>query len=582
MDDLAEDRDDEEKDVSLAAWVKSVQERATTIDPRMQKNKRIQIAAGDSVRLHLYRPGHGVLIGMLLAAGLYGLHQASAINERVKNLYTQELVPLETVDDMKASFYRVRDRVGRHLMEPERQAVHEAKIREQLERLRRNEAKYRESRLSEEELRLLDAYAEAWKRYLELIDNEVLPLSRAGKVEEAEKVLYGPALQAFRAAREAINALADYQVRRAKRRFDNAQAAYAEMRSLTLFLIVAGLVVAGGLGWHLARSIRRPLLEVRQVLRRLDQGDLTGQVSYRSADELGQMANDLNNAIATQRELVAGILQTVEQIAAAGETMSAVTGRTRETVQGQQRETEQLATAMNEMTATVQEVARNIAQTAESAHEANRQTGEGSEVVQQAVARINELAEQIEASARKIESLEKHSETIGSVVEVIRGVAEQTNLLALNAAIEAARAGDQGRGFAVVADEVRTLAGRTQESTEEIQGMVEQLQAVAREAVEVMRQSQALSGSAVDYAARSGEALKAIAEAVGRITDMSGQIATAAEEQSAVAEEINRNVVRINDMASQTARGAEETARASEELAQMAGNLKGLVARFQV
>ncbi len=524
----------------------------------------------------------GVLIAMLLASGLYGLHQASAINERVRNLYTQELVPLETVDDMKASFYRVRDRVGRHLMEPERQAVHEARIREQLERLKRNEAKYRQSRLSDEERRLMDAYAAAWKRYLALIEGKVLPLSRAGKVEEAERVLYGPALQAFREAREAINELADYQVRRAKRRFDNAQAAYAEMRSLTVTLIVAGLLVAAALGWQLVRSIRRPLLEVRQVLGRLDQGDLTGMVSYRSEDELGQMANDLNNAIAAQRQLVSSILQTVEQVAAAGEEMSAVTGQTRKTVQDQQKETEQLATAMNEMTSTVQEVARNIAQTAESATEANRQTAEGSAVVREAVARIDALADQLGETAHKVEALEKHSETIGSVVEVIRGVAEQTNLLALNAAIEAARAGDQGRGFAVVADEVRTLAGRTQESTEEIRSMVERLQAGAREAVEVMVRSRELSEAVVGDAARSGKALEAIAEAVGRITDMSSQIATAAEEQSAVAEEINRNVVHINDMAQQTARGAEETARASEDLARMAADLKGLVSRFRV
>ncbi len=524
----------------------------------------------------------GLLLAMLLGSGLYGLNQARAINERVKNLYTQELVPLETVDDMKASFYRVRDRVGRHIDEPERQAVHEAKIREQLQRLARNEAKYRESRLSEEERRLMDAYADAWGRYIALVNGKILPLSREGRAEEAERILVGPALQLFREAREAINELADYQVRRAKRRFDNAQAAYAEMRNLTIFLLVAGLVVAGGLGWHLVRSIRLPLLEVRDVLSRLNQGDLTKEVEYRSEDELGQMANDLNNAISTQRQLICSILQTVDRVAASGEEMAAVTTQTRETVEAQQKETEQLATAMNEMTATVQEVARNIATTAESASEAHRQTQEGNAVVVQAVERIRELAGQLAETGRTITELERHSETIGSVVEVIRDVAEQTNLLALNAAIEAARAGDQGRGFAVVADEVRTLAGRTQESTEEIRAMVEKLQAGAREAVAAMQRSGELSDAAVEYAGRSGRALEVISDAVARINDMAGQIATAAEEQTAVAEEINRNVVQINEMGSQTAQGAEKTARASEELARMASDLKGMVGRFRV
>ena len=524
----------------------------------------------------------GLLLVMLLSLGLFGLQQGGAINQRVVNMYTQELVPLETVDDMKASLYRIRDRVGRYLSEPDRQGVHEGKIKEQIERLARNEAKYRESRLGETETRLMDAYKTAWAAYLDAINQKVLPLSRDGRTEAAEDVLYGSALEAFRKAREALNELADYQLERAKRRYDNAQGAYLEMRNLTIGIIAFGLLAAGFLGWWLVGSIRRPLFAVRDLLRKLNSGDLTHQVHYKSDDEFGQMANDLNNAVSTQRQMISHVLSTVEQLATAGEEMSAVTDQTTRTVNEQRSQTGQVATAMSEMTATVQEVAGNIAQTADSAREADTQTQEGAQVVQQAVEKINTLAQQIEYSAQTIAEEEQNSKAISAVLDVIRGITEQTNLLALNAAIEAARAGEQGRGFAVVADEVRILAGRTQQSTEEINEMIEKLQAGSRRAVEVMDQSREQSQFAVEYAARSGEALRTISDAVQKINQMSAQIASAAEEQRAVSEEINRNIVAINDMSSETASGAEETATASQELARMATELQDLVMQFKV
>ncbi len=524
----------------------------------------------------------GAMILMLLSMGIFGLYQADAINQRVTNLYTQELVPLETVDDMKASLYRVRDRVGRHLSEPNRQATHEEKIKEQLARLGRNEAKYRESRLGEEENRLINMYNSQWKTYLNLINSKVLTLSRDGRIEAAEDVLYGPAQKAFRSAREAVNELADYQIERAKRRHENAMKAYEEMVILTISIIITGGVLAVLAGWYLVRSMTRPIYMMRGVLEEMDRGDLTHQVEYQSDDEIGKMAITLNKSIATQRQMVSTVASTVEQVAAAGEEMSAITTQTSQTIEKQRSQTEQVATAMNEMTATVQEVASNITQTASAANKANEQTNEGNRVVKQTIDEINRLETQVEDSAKTINEVKQHSEAINSVLDVIKGIAEQTNLLALNAAIEAARAGEQGRGFAVVADEVRTLAGRTQESTEEINEMIEKLQNGSSRAVEVMARSLEQTKLAVDYASQSGEALQTIAQAVNEINEMSTQIASAAEEQSSVSEEINRNIVSINDMSNQTAEGASQTSIASEELARMASDLQGLVAQFKV
>jgi methyl-accepting chemotaxis protein len=237
---------------------------------------------------------------------------------------------------------------------------------------------------------------------------------------------------------------------------------------------------------------------------------------------------------------------------------------------------------MNEMSATVQEVARNAVEAAEAAKEADNTFHQGKQVIDRVIEAIGELANEVEKAANVIQQLEAESMNIGSVLDVIKSIAEQTNLLALNAAIEAARAGEQGRGFAVVADEVRTLAGRTQQSTQEIEEMISKLQSGANNAVKVMETGKDMTKVGVDQAAAAGEALLTINTAVERITGMNTQIASAAEEQSSVAEEINRSIVSINEVAEQSAAGAQQTAQASNDLARLADQLKALVGRFKV
>ncbi|WP_412547807.1 methyl-accepting chemotaxis protein [Pseudomonas sp. PDM14] len=245
-------------------------------------------------------------------------------------------------------------------------------------------------------------------------------------------------------------------------------------------------------------------------------------------------------------------------------------------------EIDQVATAVHEMTATAQDVARNATHAAEAANHADRSANDGKRIVQNTSNAIAVLATEIGRAVGVVQTLAKDSENINAILVAIRGIAEQTNLLALNAAIEAARAGEQGRGFAVVADEVRNLAQKTQQATEEIQSMIQQLQSGTREVVNVMEHSQTKTDDSVQQAAAAAEALEAITQAVSVINDMNTQIASAAEEQSAVAEDINRNVTNIGQVAAEVAGGADEASAASAELTKLAEQQRRLINQFRV
>ncbi|WP_414536348.1 methyl-accepting chemotaxis protein [Pseudomonas sp. CAM1A] len=280
--------------------------------------------------------------------------------------------------------------------------------------------------------------------------------------------------------------------------------------------------------------------------------------------------------------VVSGLQQGIEQLAGSAQALSAVTEQTNREVGNQKDETEQVATAMQQMTATVHDVARNAEQAAQAAQAADDKVESGQQVVRQSMQRIEQLALAAETASSGIDSLSAEIHTIGDVLEVIKSVAEQTNLLALNAAIEAARAGEQGRGFAVVADEVRALARRTRQSTEEIERLVASLRGNAQQSVLQIRGSTELVRLAVADTLQTESALGSIAAAVSLIQQMNQQIAAAAEQQSSVAEEISRSVTQIRGSADQAALAMEDNARSSVELAQLGSDLKGMVGHFRL
>ncbi len=355
-----------------------------------------------------------------------------------------------------------------------------------------------------------------------------------------------------------------------------------------MYIWFFGLCIVGGIACGVAIyglvhvMLLGRLKRISEIANAISQNDISHTCDIQSHDLIGEIVDAFNQMAANLRNMIGQITGVTSQLAAAAEETSTITDETSRGVHAQQSEIDSIASAMNEMTGTVQEVARNAADASSAAQTADSEAKSGALVATEAIGGIEALVHEVDSAAQVIRNLEKESENIGSVLDVIRGIAEQTNLLALNAAIEAARAGEQGRGFAVVADEVRTLASRTQQSTQEIQDMILRLQSGAGNAVKVMEGAQSKAQQSSDLVEKAAESLAMIAGSVSAINDMNTMIASAAEEQSAVAGEMQSNMNNIREVADRSADGAQQTAQASEELARLAAEQQTLMAKFKV
>ncbi len=353
---------------------------------------------------------------------------------------------------------------------------------------------------------------------------------------------------------------------------------------LTSIIVVGVMVIlAIILGSTFSLRLIRPLTKLDKTIQHIEnESDLTCDIPISSTYEFGHIAKMLNSMLNKFRDSMTKVSSSTTMLSNASQEMSLITKETSTGIEQQFNEIDQVATAINEMTATVQEVANNASQAATAAEAADEQAHHGRRVVESTINSIDTLAQQNKRIAEVITSLNTKSESIGAVMDVIKGIAEQTNLLALNAAIEAARAGEQGRGFAVVADEVRSLASRTQESAGEIENMISELQSEMKHAVTEMDNSKEHTQSSVDNAASAGEALTTIAQSIQEITEMNAAIASAADEQSAVTDEINQNIEKIRDISEGTTKGSERTTASSVELNQLANELQQLVMQFKI
>jgi methyl-accepting chemotaxis protein len=429
-----------------------------------------------------------------------------------------------------------------------------------------------------------EEYLNLFNQWKALSDQVVAQANNPDSLQAARSLSYGNAQKAFENLRNYIDVLQEKRLVHVDEFSQKIESdlEYINLKSIIIVLVALAVMLITAYGLPLI--VIRPMQEISHRIENIadGDGDLTIRLDDKRQDELGVLALQVNRFMNKLQVLIRNILQNADQVAASAESMMTVSARSQRAADHQSLAISMVVSAVNELTVAIQEVARNTSDTAQSTQDLARTTDEVQGGIHSAVEKVQQLSKRIEDSANVMLRLEDQAKEVTSVIDVIRGVAEQTNLLALNAAIEAARAGEQGRGFAVVADEVRSLASRTQQSTQDIQTILGQLQQGVQSAVAAMNASSNMTQDAVQSANKAGTSLSSIGSGVKSISDMTIQIATAAEEQSSVTAEIDKNLVQLNDLAVDTAKDATSTAEYCQNLNVLSLEMKQLLSRFKI
>ena len=522
-----------------------------------------------------------LVVGGLGMAGIIRLAAALSLT------FSSNLVSVGNVNETLSSLtahnrglYRLLDAQAGEVPEADRSRVRES-LATDLERAEKAFATYRATPSEADERTAGDKYEDMWRNYL-VGSQKVIELMDAGDRAQARTRLHALSLVEFKNAREYLRIMIDSNNRQIKEGAEGAQVLKASSTLMLLIGIVIAFLVAVALGILITRMITRPLAVAVESAQRIAGGDLTQSISTTREDEAGQLLNALADMQSGLKNTIQQIASASDQLASAAEELSAVTEESNRGLTRQNDEIQQAATAVNEMTAAVEEVARHAVSTSEASKAATEDAAHGRSQVDHTLIGISTMVEEITESTQTVTELAGHIREVSKVLDVIRSIAEQTNLLALNAAIEAARAGEQGRGFAVVADEVRALAHRTQASTIEIEDMISTVQSGANGAVAAMGKSLSLATNTQELAQSAGAALEKITDRVATINERNLVIASASEEQAQVAREVDCNLLNIQDLSTQTAAGANQTSASSQNLSRLAVSFNALVARFKI
>ncbi|WP_210641000.1 MULTISPECIES: methyl-accepting chemotaxis protein [unclassified Pseudomonas] len=524
------------------------------------------------------------LIAVLVALlGVFALGQMSSIRDSEVAVETQWLPSIRGGDEIREWMLRIRTISLRMALDqdPKNIPVYRGQMDTRDKELSEKIASYEKLVVTPEGKALYDQFKQTFAAYRTGIAQS-FTLAEQGRRDELIKLLLVDMKTVVDGSGKQLNDLAELFSKQVSIESQKSQEHYVNSRMIVSLFVVLAALATVALAMLLTRSIVKPLGEALGAAESVAKGDLTRAIETHGSDEVSRLLKALATMQQNLRETLQGISGSAAQLATAADELNAVTVDSTHSLQQQNNEIEQAATAVTEMTTAVEEVARNAVSTSDATRQSSESASIGQQRVSDTVDAIGALASDVQVTGGLVQSLANQSQDIGKVLDVIRAIAEQTNLLALNAAIEAARAGESGRGFAVVADEVRALAYRTQQSTQEIEQMVQGMRSGATQALDSMQASSSRAASTLAMAERAGEALQTITASVNEIHERNLVIASAAEEQAQVAREVDRNLVNIRDLSVRSATGANQTSASSHELSQLANSLRTMVQRFQV
>ncbi|MEO1827297.1 MAG: methyl-accepting chemotaxis protein [Pseudomonas sp.] len=522
-----------------------------------------------------------ILAALLALSGLFAILALGTVESRLNRVAAELLPQSSVVLEADRDLYQALS-AERAIIAGVSSAGLDAELNDNLQQASDRIARYSEETDAPEGKALAAEFTRAFATW-KATAMENVRLARSGAAAQASNISYGRGYEEFTRARDLIDQMTGLVNRQADAEEVETAADVSASHARLATVLIIGAVVCILMIVFFPGMITNPLRELLQRIRDIadGEGDLTQRVAVHSNDELGELSRAFNAFLEQLQTLIRQVAESTLQVASAAEEMSAIASGQEKLVNEQYMAVDQVSTAATEMSAAIHEVADNAHSTADAAREADRQGHAASDVVSATMNDLRRLAADVEEAAGVINNLEQDTDKIGGVLSVIQGIAEQTNLLALNAAIEAARAGEQGRGFAVVADEVRALAARTQDSTRDIQQMIQKLQSGTGQAVAVMQRGAELAGQSVEKAGATETSLNETSASVMRINDMAAQIAAACEEQSQTTEDIARNISGIRDLSNQAAQSSQESRDASNALARLASTLQAQVGRFK-
>ncbi|MFV3403491.1 methyl-accepting chemotaxis protein [Pseudomonas sp. NY15463] len=522
-----------------------------------------------------------------LIVGMLGSQGISSLSSSLQSVFANNLVSVAKTADARSNaisqsrdLYRLLAAASAGADAAERNTILTS-LKDNRQASERAFALYRTTPLADDERVAGDRMEKDWPLYQAIIDRTIAAIER-GDLVAAKQLMSGELHEAYRTIMGELDIMVQSNNRQIGEGAEDARTTEAAAK-LNLYIgIGVAFVAALLLGMFISRAISTPIALAVRNAERIAGGDLTKSIERGHADEAGQLLTALGAMQNGLKSTIQQIASAADQLASAAEELNSVTEESSRGLTRQNDEIQFAATAVTEMTAAVEEVARNATSTSEASRHTSKEAANGRDQAREAVKAISSVNDEIGQSTVIVDELAGSVRDIAQVLDVIRGIAEQTNLLALNAAIEAARAGEQGRGFAVVADEVRALAARTQASTGEIEAMIASVQSRADEAVKAMGNSRTLANSTQELAQATGESLERIALNIAEINDRNMLIATASEEQASVAREVDRNLINIQDLSTQTAAGAHQTSASSQELSRLAVSFNNLVSTFKL